>query len=293
MLNRKFNFLYIPDDESGTRRFSVKSWLLLSVAVALISLFTVSGFYFYGLSQGASWVPGGAPIQHQNNRLASELNDLNDRVAMLKDAIIESYKVQEQVAQVVGVDPLDRNVRKAGVGGRQPVVVSSETNTTHMNLDVLLRQARIQKKGFESIIETLSDRESALSHVPSIRPVDTGWLTSSFGRRKDPFTGKSKFHRGLDYSVPTGTPVHATADGVVKSIRNDRGLGKLIRIDHGNGVVTTYAHLSKWKVKQGQKVKRGDVIAESGNSGRSTAPHVHYEVANNGQYVDPRPYIIQ
>ena len=109
---------------------------------------------------------------------------------------------------------------------------------------------------------------------------------------KSNFTGKSKFHRGLDYSVPTGTPVLATADGVIKSIRHDRGFGKLIRIDHGNGLVTTYAHLSKWNVKQGQKVKRGDVIAESGNTGRSTAPHIHYEVAVNGRYVNPGSFVI-
>ncbi|MBT4292635.1 M23 family metallopeptidase [bacterium] len=292
LLKKKYNFLYIPQDESVTKRFSVKSATVAYVALGLFCLFLTSGLYFYGLTQGVSWLPGGSAIQHENSRLVSELKFLGDRVVMLKDAISASYMVQEQVALVAGIDPMDENVREAGIGGRQHDVSASPSSQLHLSLDTLLRQARVQRSGFEAILDTLDARELVRGHIPAIRPVDSGWLSSSFGRRNDPFTGKSKFHRGLDYSVPTGTPVLATADGVVKSVRHDRGFGKLIRIDHGNGVVTTYAHLSKWNIKQGQVVKRGDVIAESGNTGRSTAPHIHYEVAVNGRYVNPGSFVI-
>jgi murein DD-endopeptidase MepM/ murein hydrolase activator NlpD len=117
-------------------------------------------------------------------------------------------------------------------------------------------------------------------------------LSSSYGRRRDPFTGKSRFHHGIDYSVPLGTPVRATAAGVVASMKNEAGLGKVVKIDHGNGVVTVYAHLSAWTVKSGQRVERGDVIARSGNTGRSTAPHLHYEVRVSGRHVNPVPYVL-
>lgn len=127
---------------------------------------------------------------------------------------------------------------------------------------------------------------------PEIKPLDPGQfrISSSFGKRIDPFDRKEKFHRGIDLAVPVGTPVKATADGVVTKVEKGRGWGLLIRLKHGDDYVTSYAQLSESKVDIGQVVKKGDIIALSGNSGRSTAPHLHYEVIRNGQPVDPELY---
>ena len=142
------------------------------------------------------------------------------------------------------------------------------------------------------MLDTLGSRELVRQRIPSIRPVDVGWLSSRFGMRKDPFTDQQTFHRGIDFSVRLGTPVRVTGDGVVVAVQQQRGLGRVVKIDHGDGVMTVYAHLDKALVKKGSLVKRGEIIAKSGNSGRSTAPHLHYEIRIGGRSVNPLSYIL-
>jgi len=142
------------------------------------------------------------------------------------------------------------------------------------------------------MLDTLNARTVVRERIPSIRPVDTGWLSSRFGFRNDPFTGQQTFHRGLDFSTPVGTPVRVTGDGTVAAVQTQRGFGKVVKVDHGNGVTTIYAHLDHIEVKKGQKVTRGEVIAHSGNTGRSSAPHLHYEIRLAGRPVNPISYIL-
>jgi len=136
-----------------------------------------------------------------------------------------------------------------------------------------------------------NDQRELLASTPSIWPV-RGYLSAGFGNRPDPFTGQRDFHPGLDISVPIGTKVHAPADGVVVSSGLQKGYGNALVIDHGFGVVTRYGHLDGFNVRPGQRIKRGEVIGFSGNTGRSTAPHVHYEVWVNNQARNPIEYII-
>ena len=117
-------------------------------------------------------------------------------------------------------------------------------------------------------------------------------MSSRFGFRTDPFTDKQTFHRGLDLCVPIGTPVRVTGQGVVLAAQTQRGFGRVVKVDHGNGVVTIYAHLSEALVKKGDQVSRGDIIAKSGNSGRSSAPHLHYEIRIGDRPVNPLSYIL-
>ena len=156
----------------------------------------------------------------------------------------------------------------------------------------MLRQAKIQRQGYLAMIDTLSAREVVRAHIPSIRPTDIGWMSSRFGFRTDPFTAKQTFHRGLDFSVPVGTGVRVTGDGIVIAVQQQRGFGRVIKVDHGNGVITVYAHLSEQLVESGEGVKRGQVIAKSGNTGRSSAPHLHYEIRLWDRPVNPLTYIL-
>jgi murein DD-endopeptidase MepM/ murein hydrolase activator NlpD len=128
--------------------------------------------------------------------------------------------------------------------------------------------------------------------VPSLWPVN-GALLSRFGERTDPFSGEGAIHSGVDISAPTGTPIHATADGVVVRAEYFAGYGKLVVIDHGNGMSTRYGHLSRFDVVPGQEVRRGDVIAFSGATGRVTAPHLHYEIRMGGAAINPHPYLMR
>jgi murein DD-endopeptidase MepM/ murein hydrolase activator NlpD len=141
------------------------------------------------------------------------------------------------------------------------------------------------------LFETLEGQRNLLASTPAIRP-SSGWMTSRFGYRTSPFTGRKEFHKGVDIANRKGTAILATADGIVSFAGQKGAMGNIVVIDHGHGLVTRYAHLSKALKKRGEAVKRGDIIAQMGNSGRSTGPHLHYEVQLNGVPVNPAKYIL-
>ncbi len=163
--------------------------------------------------------------------------------------------------------------------------------TLSVRIDRSIKRSELKEQGVLDLWESLSMQQSLMRATPSIRP-SRGYLTSEFGYRPSPLSGQLKFHSGIDFGVPPGTPVHATADGVVSFAGFDAGYGKLVSIDHGYGVVTRYAHNSEIFVTVGQKIKRGDVVSASGSTGQSTGPHCHYEVRVNGVPVDPTNYIL-
>ena len=144
---------------------------------------------------------------------------------------------------------------------------------------------------FSDLVVFMQDQNSLLSATPSIMPTK-GWITSGFKRRRDPFTGRMSWHRGLDISTNVGTPVVAPADGIVTYSGRKVDFGNIVTIDHGYGYKTRYGHNSKLLARKGQKVKRGQVIAFVGNTGRSTGPHLHYEVLRNGVPMNPMDYIL-
>jgi len=301
-INRKFTFLYMPDDDARTRQVRISRIAFIALGASLICLLALGSFYVVGLWQGSSWLPGGSILMRENARLASRIGQLEEQIGLLRTDLAEVYRLHEVVSVAVDLDPLDPNVWEAGIGGRAPLTLPREGAPSSQNLDrlatlegeldKLLRQAKIQHQGYRALLDTLSARDQERGQIPSIRPVDTGWLSSGFGKRKDPFTEKLTYHHGLDFSVPIGTAVRSSADGTVVAARSERGFGKVVKIDHGNGIVTVYAHLSQIQVKKGQAVLRGDVIAKSGNSGRVTAPHLHYEVRVSDRRVNPLPFIL-
>jgi len=301
-IKSNFTFLYMPEDHAEMRQMRISRRAFLLTSLTLICLLAMATFYVVGLWRGSSWLPGGSALLLENHRLVTEIGHLEKQIDLLRDDLTEVYRLQELLSVAVDLDPLDPSVWEAGVGGRAPLHLPAEDvppdqkfghlKDLELELDKLLRQARIQHQGYQALIDTLAARDQVRKHIPSIRPVDTGWLSSGFGKRRDPFTDKLAYHHGIDFSVPSGTPIRVTADGVVTTVKHERGFGKVIKIDHDNEIVTVYAHLSKILVKKGQTVKRGDIIAESGRSGRVTAPHLHYEVRVNNRRVNPLPFIL-
>ena len=162
----------------------------------------------------------------------------------------------------------------------------------HQQVDLLHLASVNQKHDFEIIYHYLDDKRNLLAATPSIRPVASGWISSGFGYRKSPFTGRREFHKGLDIATHKGEPIVATADGTVVYAGKKGLLGNLVVVEHGYGMVTRYGHIHKFLKKPGDTVKRGDKIALVGSTGRSTGPHVHYEVRLNGIQVNPRKYIL-
>lgn len=165
-------------------------------------------------------------------------------------------------------------------------------------LDIPLELDRMSKDGprlqneLGELLEYFHDARRLLSNTPSIKPARTRWNTSGFGRRKDPITGQTLMHKGIDLAGSVGDPIYAPADGVVIYTGRRGGYGNTVVIDHGYGLQTHFAHLSEFRVTPGQRVERGHLIAEMGNTGKSTGPHLHYEVRRMGQPVDPKSFIM-
>ncbi|WP_413576758.1 M23 family metallopeptidase [Bdellovibrio sp. HCB290] len=160
-----------------------------------------------------------------------------------------------------------------------------------IRIEKAVKETQLKEQSVIDLWESLSERQSLLNATPNMKPAK-GWITSRFGYRTSPFTGKTTLHAGLDIAAAPGSPIYAPADGVVIFGSYDEGYGKLVSIDHGFGVTTRYGHMSQIYVQVGQRVSKWDVIGAVGNTGRSTGPHCHYEVRINGTPVDPINYIL-
>ena len=200
---------------------------------------------------------------------------------------------------VLQADPVADAVRKAGYGGTNryeelmDMANSDLVVNTTQKMDMLNRQLYIQSKSFDEVVNLFKDHDNMLQSIPAIQPVANKNLkqtASGYGTRIDPIYKTVKFHSGMDFSANIGTPVYATGDGVVKKAGWESGYGKLIIVNHGFGYETWYAHLNDYSVRVGQKVKRGEVIGKLGNTGKSTGPHLHYEVRLKGKAVNPVNY---
>jgi murein DD-endopeptidase MepM/ murein hydrolase activator NlpD len=194
-------------------------------------------------------------------------------------------------------------VRKAGFGGINKYSHLENLNNsaliieTARKIDVLAKEAYIQSKSYDEVLKMALNKEQMLASIPAIMPIsneDLKRTASGWGYRMHPIYKVRKFHYGMDFTAPVGTPVYATGDGKVLEVSGSKrsrvGFGLVVKIDHGYGYETVYAHLNAFNVRQGQEVKRGDVIGYVGNTGGSTAPHLHYEVHRNGSAVNPQYY---
>ncbi|NER11717.1 Peptidase family M23 [Muriicola jejuensis] len=194
-------------------------------------------------------------------------------------------------------NPIPEEQRRAGFGGVNRYKSLEGFNNSEMiiattrRLDVIQKQMVIQSRSLDEITKLAEDKEKLLAAIPAIQPVKNEDLTrmaSGYGWRSDPFTKARKMHWGMDFTAPKGVPIYATGDGMVsRADNNASGYGKHIRIDHGYGYMSLYAHLSNYNVKRGQKVKRGDLIGFIGSTGRSEAPHLHYEVWKDEERINP------
>ena len=195
------------------------------------------------------------------------------------------------------VNPIPEEQRKAGFGGVNRYKALEGFDNSEMimdvtkNMDILSKQLYVQSKSLDEIVKLAESKEELLAAIPAIQPVkkeDLTRMASGYGWRSDPFTKARKRHWGMDFTAPRGTPIYASGDGkIIRVDQRSSGYGKHIRIDHGFGYISLYAHMSKYNVRRGQKVKRGDLIGFVGNTGRSQAPHLHYEVHKNGRKINP------
>lgn len=300
---RHYTFLYVPDDHAQMRRVRLPRGVVLGGGAGVLVLLVLAVCFLSGLGRRpAGSVGGPRDLAAENAGLRAELGRLEQKVSLMRQDLTASFRIQETVASTVGLDTLGSAVRAAGIGGREPLPVvptltggraDARLAGLDLTLDQMLRQAKVQRQGYQAILDTLNRQASRRDRIPSIRPVEGGWVTSGFGVRSDPFTGRAALHEGVDFSVPFGTEVHVTADGVVREVLFDRGFGHCIIVQHDARTATRYAHLSRILVEKGASVHRGQIIALSGRSGRATSPHLHYELLIAGRPVDPLPHVLE
>lgn len=223
---------------------------------------------------------------------------LNERMDQVSTVISDLQERDDNIYRVIfEAEPLPASVREAGFGGANRYAKlegfenSDLIKSTAKRLDKLTKEVYVQSKSFDDIVEMAKDKKELLASIPAIQPVaneNLRRMASGYGWRLDPFTKAPKMHFGMDFSAEIGTPIYATGNGeVIRADSKSSGFGNHIRIDHGYGYITIYAHLNDYNVSVGQKVKRGDLIGFVGNSGRSRGPHLHYEVHLNGERLNP------
>ena len=232
--------------------------------------------------------------------MSATLNDLNSELTLLNTKIEVLEKQDEELRKFSGLPIIDSDIREVGIGGARikdsfdftyfSEKMDPELYNIENNIDALKRKVKLELNSFNEIYQKILENKEKLKHIPSIKPVIEGYLNSGYGYRKDPIDGIRRFHDGQDFSVFSGALIKSPANGIVKRTGYRGGYGKYIIIDHGFGFETKYLHLSKIKVKKGQSVERGELIGETGNTGRSTAPHLHYEVILNGTPQNPLNY---
>jgi murein DD-endopeptidase MepM/ murein hydrolase activator NlpD len=223
---------------------------------------------------------------------------MNDRMDKIQKVLADVQDRDDNIYRVIfEAEPIPSEGRKAGFGGvdRYEHLMRLDNSKIIVNtakrLDEITSQLVVQSKSYDEVFKLAKDKEKLIASIPAIQPVDFHDLRrvgSLFGYRTDPFYKVTKFHEGIDFTAAVGTPIYVTGDGVVSEAEyNSGGYGNKITINHGYGYETVYAHLSKIKVKKGQRVKRGEVIGLMGNTGKSTAPHLHYEVRKSGVPMNP------
>ncbi len=294
MKEKQFSLIVIPHKKGKQRNFSLSkravqitagftAFVLVALIVFLIDYFLMNG-------TRSKYKKLLVDYQEQGNVLAQ----YKESIDSLNEKILDFEKYTKKLNIMVGFKAEDMMEGNPGIGGSgdiQEQAVSGTQSDLTM-LDELGEKAEGIDKNFTILNEYWENKRLELAQTPSIMPTQ-GYWSSSYGWRDDPFTGKRTFHRGVDIATQSGNPVLATAEGIVIQLSSDKIGGKTIKISHAKtGFVTVYCHLSKYLVKTGQKVKRGDTIGLVGSTGRALGPHVHYEVRLDGKSLNPWYYIL-
>ncbi|MFC1784522.1 M23 family metallopeptidase [Candidatus Neomarinimicrobiota bacterium] len=294
------NFIFQAESDRRVRQWHFSLERLL-VRIGVFTVIVIAALYF-----SADWLTGIlyntklTEMQKSYSDLSSTVINLHNRVETLSSQMSLIEEKDKAVRTYADLPEIDESVRELGVGG---VVVNKNTKidnllpdfastitSLELDIDALTRKVKLELSSYEDIYNKVQENSDRIKSIPTIRPINGGYLNAGFGYRIDPFDRVNRFHYGQDITANNGTPIYAPADGVVKIARYMGGFGKSLKIDHGFGYTTFYAHLSKFSIKRGNQIKRGDLIGYIGNTGRSTGPHLHYEVHYYGKPQNPLDY---
>ena len=290
--------MYIPHEKSTVKSISLTRRSALGftcVVLGLCALLLGLGAFAFGGDSGVSPV-----VSTENSRLKGELRDMEGQVSVLSNRLESLLQREEELRIVADLPPVPVEVQAVGVGGpghATTEVVSTDralnnrVGTVSASLDELLRRSALVASSMDDVREAITEKKERFAATPSIWP-SSGFLSSTFSHnRRHPIFHDVRPHYGIDISARRGSPIVATAEGTVTKAGWENGHGNMVEVDHGHGIRTTYSHAARVLVSPGQRVTRGQTIALVGSTGFSVAPHVHYEVHENGRPIDPLKYI--
>lgn len=294
---------YYDTETCKYERVKVGTWDIVLSLLGFLSVATIIATAMVLVYNTYFESPKEALLKKENEELRLYYDILNDEMEGAKDMLAALQKRDDDIYRVINeAEPIAQTIREGGIGGteryksllQQGLEQEDLILSTLRKIERLKKQMYIQTKSYDEIVALAKNKEQMYASIPAIQPITNKELTrlaSGFGRRIDPIYKVRRMHYGVDFSAPRGTPIYATGDGVVKRVKtNYGGYGKEILIEHGYGYATRYAHLSEFNVKRGQKVKRGECIGYVGSTGKSTAPHLHYEVIKDKKKVNPVHY---
>ena len=301
MFGKRVTIVFLPDASNKVKQFRIPQSLLL---VSLLIFLSVALLFAWGVVEYRSIkgkVPKLAQLEKENTQQKMQLASLTERIDRINGRLIELNEFDRKLKIMVNMETDEENSQLLGIGGSDASLLDPEyslekaherlVTLMHQSLDNLDTAISVQINEKEELYKFLENQKNMLACTPSIWPT-RGWLSSGFGKRISPFTNEEEFHKGLDISTRMNTPIVAPADGLVSATGKDYVMGNMLMINHGYGLKTRYGHMAKILVKKGEYVKRGQEIGLVGNTGRSTGPHLHYEVYLNSLPVNPRRYIL-
>jgi murein DD-endopeptidase MepM/ murein hydrolase activator NlpD len=291
---------YYDAEKLAFKQIVTKNSTKIAYALLFLVSSTLFGFLsFFILNMTSFFETPKSKLQARELEIMKlNYNLLNRKIAVMEEGLSAIEERDNTIYRVYfNSAPISNEVRRAGLVGKNSYKDLEDFNSSDLMLssskkvDEIMKALAIQSVSLDEITKLAKQKALLLKSIPAIQPIkneELKHMASGFGYRSDPFTKIRKFHNGMDFSAKSGTPIYATGDGIVeKADGTVSGFGNHIEINHGYGYMTLYAHLSKYKVRAGQKVKRGDIIGYVGSTGRSEAPHLHYEVHKNGKVVNP------
>jgi len=304
-MRKNISLVILSNSGSSVKQLTMSATFLRVFVIACVISLGIFGYDYYHLkATNFSSLDSSEKLSSASDEIVRQRQQIQDfagEIAELKSKLVELNNFEKKIRIIANLEKKDSQDGLFGVGGSIPEDLDTHIPLTqrhnsllrdmHEQVDQLHTASINQGQGFETLFKYLNDQQNLLASTPAVRPCQ-GWTTSRFGYRKSPFTGRREFHKGLDIANRKDTPIITTADGVVAYSGPKGLLGNMVSIDHGHGMVTRFGHINKILVKRGQAVKRGDIIALMGNTGRSTGPHVHYEIHLNGIPVNPEKYIL-
>lgn len=289
-MSKRLTLIIVPAEaEQRVRRLHVPRWAVTAgscCCVLLVGLVSLLAYHQYAAHLDLDELQR---LRAVNSEQRHSLQQLTLSLDEMRQDLVYLSETEARVRQLADLDDSSPSLPVA-MGGAAEVEMSSGIDEIQQKINQLQLSIDLRRQSQEEIRNLLNDQVSLGRATPAGWPT-RGWLTSYFGMRKSPYTGKRKIHEGLDIAASTGTSVISTADGVVARVEYSSGYGKTVIVDHGYGYRTLYGHNSKILVRSGQRVRRGERLAEVGNTGRSTGSHLHYEILLNGVPIDPRKFL--